>query len=1523
MSGILSSLADNLRNLPISLPTIIVIVLSVAFITMLLVTLFTLISMKRAEMNSRRVIDIPPSAIKDVPSPEIPESDDSSSAPLPIGEWLNHYLISKGYIRANSIVRSFFKALDFLKVSLGTGYKYKLPWYMLIGTEKSGKSSLMGGFTHDEIYDDESDDAPCTWWFLKNGVIIDVKGSVFLPKADFNADEKNWNIVLNMLSRYRVEKPLNGLILSIPADELYGKNKLPIEDIKKRAQYISRKLNFAQNYLGMKLPIYVVITKTDVVPGFQSFCSEIPVRNRGNMLGWSSPYSLDLPYSSKILDEGFSAFENELNELRMEIFSGSHITTTRDGIFVFPSELLTIKDSLRIYIDTIFKSSSVDERFFFRGFYFTGDSKMMPLLSFDGQNQKSNAMAIVGTPDADVNEAGSISASFREEEVAAKKIFFFEDLLIKKIFAEEGIAAPMKSKVHQSNKSILIAKFSTAAFVVIGSYGLLSTSDKLNIGKQSLYPSLFKISSLIKSAGDLTYKNLDANGNEILADCTNQLLSMMQQINNVKFSSIFVPASWFSSINGNLTQALKLSYQRVVVRTIYMNLMLKARELLSMKTENVSKSIAELLNPQNSSEYRQLKSYVFGLIELEKNIKKFDSLRTSGDPKDLNDLVDYTFKGALPKEFLDNYQQFRLILMNTPFPSINLSPYKQTAYNVLLKLFQSYLNAIFTSNSSNSIISFLNKFILQLSRQNVKEIPNCRDFIKFSKDLTDVCKELGNEGETWLDKDVFEPDAEFDSFLDGVETLFGKDAAQRLLDITAVNFGYLKARLKEFNNTLRNDIHGKKIHKSQNDEFPSSGIFLMERCLGALCSEPFMEMPGDYQLITDIPAGKMIFWDDELVRYAYEIGKSFEQFLSTGVKDFPRRMQEGVTLLARSNLCAVIASTIAKAQSLVDEPSGLTSEITSEEILQKQVSELKGVAPKLVSLLKILRGDKFSFVFGNLRAVLNKIGFALLDHIDRLLENQKPYSPGNVKFDFWNGEQGAGLLAYSSSDLEELDLYLQLQRSLISRLALDFADTVVGFLNSEWVYDQNYGRHSQLTKWTRIVDNVKKLAKKDPTSSVASVENFIRTTLNSYDLDNLTNKIKAKDLRGDSGDYFQNIINTIKKGIMSRGEVLLRQRNIERYRILKDYYSRHLESKYPFSNYGKAQRTAMDADLDAVREFFKMYDNYGGTPEAVLDQIYQLGGESTELYEFMKKIHSLRRFFGDSFENPNGSITVRLEANFDLNKREETNTDYLVDRVFRPNNDVSIEPISSDKSGIWYFGEPIELDLRWAEGDDQADVPVYDQNDPDLILNGHTMQVQCVGDWAVIRFLQKYQADVLSNDQLAPNQTILCFKIPLNSGKISKVFMAVTPSIPKKPGDPSVVSVKVPSIPGKMPDIPSSVLSVANTPVLTSRVPKFDSGDFPDKSKVTAVAGSNKTPASLASAPNRDGSSVTSSTVSSSSNDIESVTEEKIVDSVDSQKDKDAEDEKVKQQALDILKSEDDISIDDDSVIAISEEPIG
>ena len=114
--------------------------------------------------------------------------------------------------------------------------------------------------------------------------------------------------------------------------------------------------------------------------------------------------------------------------------------------------------------------------------------------------------------------------------------------------------------------------------------------------------------------------------------------------------------------------------------------------------------------------------------------------------------------------------------------------------------------------------------------------------------------------------------------------------------------------------------------------------------------------------------------------------------------------------------------------------------------------------------------------------------------------------------------------------------------------------------------------------------------------------------------------------------------------------------------------------------------------------------------------------------------------------------------------------------------------------------------------------PAHDQNDPDLILDEKKARIQCVGNWSAIRFLQKYKSETINSDQWQPNQTVLSFRVPLNSGKIAKIYIGITPSLPKKPGAPSVTSVSVPKIPGKMPEMPSAVKSVMDVPVLVNKL---------------------------------------------------------------------------------------------------------
>lgn len=1456
-----------------SFPLIIMVILLVAFFALLIVILVTIISIKKQnQLYDNSISDnnedqLPPSALpnnKQNSNNTIQQSNSnilsnnsnkSSNIIWFLGERLNQFLINKGYIQVNKVIKSFFNANKYLKINFGTKYKYALPWFAIIGTSYSGKSSLLQGFTQDELENNNND--VLSWWFLKNGVVLDISGNMFLETDNAKRADTSWNTLLRILYRYRSKKPINGIILTIPASELYGKNKLSIDDIQQRAQYIARKLYFTQLYLGIKLPIYIVITKTDIIPGFQSFCSEIPVRNRNNMLGWSSPFTLDTVYNPNIMHMAFNELENELNEIRLEIFAENLMSSMKDGVFVFPSELLTIKESLSIYINTIFKDATFSENGYFRGFYFTGDSKMIPLEKLPSGNSTSDsdALAIIGTPDADINEAGNISASFQNEEYIPKKIFFFEDLLLRKVFMEDGIATPMKSKLNKINRVVFTSKIALVLLIFIGTYCLFSSADTLNNNKNNLYPSLYQLSSIIKEANELDYKNLQYEDNNKLANCSNQLLSVIQKLNKIDFNSPFIPASWFSDINNRIKDTLSESYKKVIIRAVYINLLLKAKELLDNQAPSKSSTLEESFDPFRSKEYLQLQQYLNDFLLLESNIHKFENLKTFADPKDLNDLIKYTFNASLPNDFLKTYNDLKTILSNTSFPSLDIKSYKQIAYNNFVELLKNFVNSVFFTTSNTNIVSQFNSFINKLLKTNLKNLPNCKAVKDFSKSLTLACNGLPNDNNDIYNIKSFEKDDNYKSLLKNIETLFGKEARKQTNDIIMNNITYLREQLSKLNNQLlenklslekpdnntsnkteNNDVknNNNNTNEIKQNTVISRGILELERNLRELCSECFMEEMEEQELITEVPDNKIMYWDISLIDKAIAISSKYNEFCNSYLDKFPECIRDGLSVIARNNLYNVIQNTIAKAQIISDIPNDITNDTNPDEALSRQISELKEVTPKLTKLIEILKPDKYNKLFSNLNQLISKIGISLLNNIDKLLKEQKPYMPSNLTFEYWDGQKGGGLYLYSACDLEELELYLQVQRSLVHKLAIEFAQPIVSFLKAV-----KYDNNNLLNKWTKIIENYNDFSNKALKSSISILENFIKTTLNECTIDNIRDLIPIKDIQNSTSDYFLNIVREIKISILSRAEILLRQRNIVRYDKLREYYKKYLENFYPFKNPSNENEVMRDADLELVKGLLSIYNEYGGTPEKLLDTIYQLD-EGKEMYKFIKKIHLFKELFGELLNNNHGEIIkLKMEADFSVNKGDESNTDYLVDRVFKPNHDTNIEAINPNKFGIWYFGEPIEFNLRWAEDDDDSPRPLYNPKDNDLSIENTTAKIKCNGAWALLRFLQKYKSSLNYNKVRDPNQNVLEFNIPLDDSKTARLFLGITVFKPQQSESALMNSIAIPSVPGKMPPVPQKVLELANTPVLINKITgKTPSNDL--QSQINTIIQNNK-----------------------------------------------------------------------------------
>lgn len=306
---------DNLSHMGSKIPEVILIITIIAVVMILLLTFLTAYAVKRAEKKG----PAKPEPIKEkiIPEYRMP----------PIGGRLSQFLTLRGTFRVGDISLSFLRALAFLRSRLDSlTYKYQLPWYLMVGASNSGKSTLLeySGMSLPVGMPDFGIHNPhpaCRWWFYNRALVLDIHGSLVIEEHKTTADEHGWRTILSLLGRYRAKRPLDGIIITISAAELYGKERLSPENINARAKFLAHKLTSAQHLLGLRLPVYVIVTKCDFLPGFQSFCHELPLAQHHNMLGWSVPYALHTAYTPHWVDEAFHCISEDLANIQLELFA--------------------------------------------------------------------------------------------------------------------------------------------------------------------------------------------------------------------------------------------------------------------------------------------------------------------------------------------------------------------------------------------------------------------------------------------------------------------------------------------------------------------------------------------------------------------------------------------------------------------------------------------------------------------------------------------------------------------------------------------------------------------------------------------------------------------------------------------------------------------------------------------------------------------------------------------------------------------------------------------------------------------------------------------------------------------------------------------------------------------------------------------------------------------------------------------------------------------------------------------------
>ncbi|TFI57615.1 type VI secretion system membrane subunit TssM [Sphingomonas parva] len=273
----------------------------------------------------------------------------------------------------DEIAAKLVEALDMLKSArLGSerAYVYQLPWYAIIGPSGAGKTTalLNSGLDFPTAVAGEyralrgQPNTPnCDWWFTDEAVLIDTAGRYVTQDIDAAADAEGWRSFLELLKRHRPLQPLNGIIVAIPAPDFANKTAMAAH-----AGNIRARLAEIRETLGQDLPVYVLITKADLLSGFREYFARSTDAESDQVFGATAPGTN--PDSDSVL-RGFDALVTSVSSRLVDRMQSEPQLPLRAQMAGFPGQLASLRAPLATLLAALAVRSRFDEPARVRGVY--------------------------------------------------------------------------------------------------------------------------------------------------------------------------------------------------------------------------------------------------------------------------------------------------------------------------------------------------------------------------------------------------------------------------------------------------------------------------------------------------------------------------------------------------------------------------------------------------------------------------------------------------------------------------------------------------------------------------------------------------------------------------------------------------------------------------------------------------------------------------------------------------------------------------------------------------------------------------------------------------------------------------------------------------------------------------------------------------------------------------------------------------------------------------------------------------
>lgn len=254
----------------------------------------------------------------------------------------------------NALIKRFRGAMSFMKEKNLT--QQDIQWQILIGPAKAGKTALLAHSRVPFILQRHFKPAlpehfqateNCDWWLTRQGGLMDVPSRYLIPQqtqGKRNLHALLWSCFLSLIKRQGSKKNINGITMALPIVEWVDQ---PIgETLSTLAKLLARRVNDIEAAVGKKLPCNIVITKCDLIPGFNEFFAESSDDDITQAWGITLPRASNQDEFEQHYINRFNALIKKLNQQLIWRLHHERNPMARPYIKDFPLQMEKIKDFL-------------------------------------------------------------------------------------------------------------------------------------------------------------------------------------------------------------------------------------------------------------------------------------------------------------------------------------------------------------------------------------------------------------------------------------------------------------------------------------------------------------------------------------------------------------------------------------------------------------------------------------------------------------------------------------------------------------------------------------------------------------------------------------------------------------------------------------------------------------------------------------------------------------------------------------------------------------------------------------------------------------------------------------------------------------------------------------------------------------------------------------------------------------------------------------------------------------------------